>query len=37
VVIGGLVTSTVLTLLVLPAVYKWFAPRPVLPEQEAQV
>lgn len=26
VVIGGLVTSTVLTLLVLPAVYKWFAP-----------
>tara|TARA_R110002072_G_scaffold302578_3_gene486443 strand:+ start:12990 stop:16109 length:3120 start_codon:yes stop_codon:yes gene_type:complete len=27
VVIGGLVTSTVLTLLVLPAVYKWFAPR----------
>lgn len=28
VVIGGLVTSTVLTLLVLPAVYKWFAPRP---------
>ncbi|MED5549096.1 MAG: CusA/CzcA family heavy metal efflux RND transporter [Pseudomonadota bacterium] len=28
VVMGGLVTSTVLTLLVLPAVYKWFAPRP---------
>ena len=28
VVIGGLVTSTVLTLLVLPAVYKWFAPHP---------
>tara|TARA_R110002073_G_scaffold67393_2_gene167959 strand:+ start:10819 stop:13962 length:3144 start_codon:yes stop_codon:yes gene_type:complete len=27
VVIGGLVTSTVLTLLVLPAVYKWFAPH----------
>ncbi len=27
VVIGGLVTSTVLTLLVLPAVYKWFAPN----------
>jgi cobalt-zinc-cadmium resistance protein CzcA len=27
VVIGGLVTSTILTLLVLPAVYKWFAPR----------
>ena len=37
VVIGGLVTSTVLTLLVLPAVYKWFAPRPVLPEQEEPV
>lgn len=37
VVIGGLVTSTVLTLLVLPAVYKWFAPRPVLPEQEESV
>lgn len=26
VVVGGLVTSTVLTLLVLPALYKWFAP-----------
>ena len=26
VVIGGLVTSTLLTLLVLPALYKWFAP-----------
>jgi cobalt-zinc-cadmium resistance protein CzcA len=25
VVIGGLVTSTLLTLLVLPAVYAWFA------------
>ena len=25
VVIGGLVTSTVLTLLVVPALYKWFA------------
>jgi len=25
VVIGGLVSSTVLTLLVLPALYKWFA------------
>jgi cobalt-zinc-cadmium resistance protein CzcA len=25
VVTGGLVTSTALTLLVLPAVYKWFA------------
>ena len=29
VVIGGLITSTVLTLLVLPALYKWFAPRPL--------
>lgn len=28
VVIGGLATSTVLTLLVLPAIYKWFAERP---------
>jgi cobalt-zinc-cadmium resistance protein CzcA len=28
VVIGGLVTSTVLTLLVLPAIYRWFAPAP---------
>ncbi len=27
VVIGGLVTSTLLTLLVLPAVYTWFAER----------
>jgi cobalt-zinc-cadmium resistance protein CzcA len=26
-VIGGLITSTLLTLLVLPAVYRWFAPR----------
>jgi cobalt-zinc-cadmium resistance protein CzcA len=25
VVIGGLITSTILTLLVLPALYKWFA------------
>ncbi|MEZ4698470.1 MAG: CusA/CzcA family heavy metal efflux RND transporter [Rhodothermales bacterium] len=29
VVVGGLVTSTVLTLLVLPALYKWFAVEPV--------
>ncbi len=28
VVIGGLVTSTILTLLVLPALYKWFAIQP---------
>ncbi|MCL4488403.1 MAG: CusA/CzcA family heavy metal efflux RND transporter, partial [Chloroflexi bacterium] len=27
VVIGGLVTSTILTLLVLPAIYRWFAPE----------
>lgn len=27
VVVGGLVTSTLLTLLVIPAVYKWFAPK----------
>ena len=29
VVIGGLVTSTVLTLLVLPALYRWFRPATV--------
>ena len=29
VVVGGLVTSTLLTLLVLPALYKWFAPARV--------
>ena len=28
VVIGGLVTSTLLTLLVLPVIYRWFAARP---------
>lgn len=28
VVIGGLITSTVLTLLVLPALHRWFAPKP---------
>jgi cobalt-zinc-cadmium resistance protein CzcA len=27
VVIGGLVTSTLLTGLVIPAIYPWFAPR----------
>ena len=31
VVVGGLVTSTVLTLLVIPAFYKWFA---VIPDRE---
>lgn len=30
VVIGGLVTSTILTLLVIPAMYRWFSPRPGL-------
>jgi cobalt-zinc-cadmium resistance protein CzcA len=34
VVIGGLVTSTILTLLVIPAIYKWFAIE-VKPEQLA--
>lgn len=29
VVVGGLFTSTILTLLVLPALYKWFAIKPV--------
>jgi cobalt-zinc-cadmium resistance protein CzcA len=28
VVIGGLVTSTLLTLLVLPSIYRWFDPYP---------
>jgi cobalt-zinc-cadmium resistance protein CzcA len=27
VVIGGLVTSTLLTAVVIPAIYPWFAPR----------
>jgi len=27
VVVGGLITSTLLTLLVLPAVYRWFADK----------
>jgi cobalt-zinc-cadmium resistance protein CzcA len=29
VVIGGLFTSTLLTSLVLPAIYPWFAPREI--------
>ena len=33
VVIGGLVTSTLLTLLVLPALYRWFAPQPRAAEE----
>ena len=32
VVVGGLVSSTILTLLVIPAVYKWFVPRALRPE-----
>jgi len=28
VVVGGLITSTILTLLVLPAIYKWFSDSP---------
>ena len=32
VVIGGLVTSTALTLLVLPTIYRWFEPKEVTPE-----
>ncbi len=31
VVIGGLVTSTLLTALVLPAIYPWFAPKVAQP------
>ena len=30
VVVGGLLTSTLLTLLVLPALYQWFATRPTV-------
>ncbi|MGB0908164.1 MAG: efflux RND transporter permease subunit [Maricaulaceae bacterium] len=29
VVMGGLISSTVLTLLVLPALHRWFAPKPI--------
>ncbi|KAA5541401.1 efflux RND transporter permease subunit [Roseiconus nitratireducens] len=32
VVIGGLVTSTALTLLVLPTIYRWFEPKETTPE-----
>jgi len=32
VVIGGLVTSTLLTTLVLPTIYPWFCPRSLNPE-----
>jgi cobalt-zinc-cadmium resistance protein CzcA len=33
VVVGGLGTSTLLTLLVIPALYKWFSPLPVREER----
>ena len=32
VVIGGLITSTALTLLVLPTIYRWFEPKETTPE-----
>ena len=35
VVIGGLVTSTLLTLFVVPAVYRWFDPPPPVPGDES--
>ena len=35
VVIGGLLTSTVLTLLVIPALYRWFAAKPPQAERWA--
>jgi cobalt-zinc-cadmium resistance protein CzcA len=35
VVIGGLVTCTILTLLVLPAIYRWFEPRAEPAEHDA--
>jgi len=34
VVIGGLATATILTLVVVPALYKWFAPRAEVPTAE---
>ncbi|MFQ5779246.1 MAG: efflux RND transporter permease subunit [Nitrospiria bacterium] len=37
VVIGGLVTSTILTLLVVPALYKWFAVKPELAAQQGEI
>jgi cobalt-zinc-cadmium resistance protein CzcA len=36
VVVGGLVSSTILSLLVLPALYKWFSKRPD-PERAAVI
>jgi cobalt-zinc-cadmium resistance protein CzcA len=35
VVIGGLITSTVLTLLVLPSIYRWFEPKETATEELA--
>ena len=32
VVIGGLITSTLLTSLVVPAIYPWFAPKTLDPQ-----
>jgi len=32
VVIGGLLTSTILTLVVLPVLYHWFEPKAAVPE-----
>ena len=37
VVIGGLVTSTMLTLFVVPAIYRWFEPRELRKQPEADV
>ena len=40
VVIGGIVTSTLLTLFVVPAIYPWFAPplrRPIMPHELSTV
>ena len=34
VVIGGLITSTLLTALVVPAIYPWFAPKKVMTEND---
>lgn len=36
VVIGGFVTSTLLTLLVLPSIFPWFEPKKKKPKQEQQ-
>jgi heavy metal efflux system protein len=35
VVIGGLITSTLLTALVIPAIYPWFAPKECHGDPEA--